>query len=380
MAPRDAQAASTDRGRASLTSDKRLAVWGKGRCGMAGRDLIVMGTSAGGVETLSQVVRGFPASFPASVFIVCHFPSGFRSVLPEILSREGPLLASHPADGEPFYPGQIYIAPPDHHLLLGPDGRMRVTRGAREDHQRPAVDPLFRSAARYYGPRVVGVVLSGALHDGTAGLMAIRAAGGLAVVQDPGDARVAAMPRSAAQIAGADHVVPAAEMPPLLIDLVQQGSRSTSAGANQMDPIELMSDVVDQSMEEQARDGRRGDVSVFTCPDCGGALWQVDEPRLLQFRCHVGHIVNAETLLADQTDALEAALWTAVRTFREKSVLASQLANRERAEGDPASALRFEEQAVQAERNGRVIQRYLLKGAPLDEPGEGTLPAQPDPE
>src|SRR5262249_37348973 len=156
----------------------------------------------GGVEALLQLAHGFPAEFPASVFIVCHFPPGGRSVLPEILSRAGPLPATHAADGEPFRPGRIYVAPPDRHLMLGPGGRMHLSRGARENHHRPAADPLFRSAARHYGPRVIGVVLTGALYDGSAGLLAVRAAGGLAVAQDPSDALVAAMPQNATEIAG----------------------------------------------------------------------------------------------------------------------------------------------------------------------------------
>lgn len=342
------------------------------------RDLIVIGASAGGVETLSEVVRGLPSSFPASVFVVCHFPPGSRSKLPEILSRSGPLLATHAVDGEPFYPGHIYVAPPDHHLLLGLEGRMRLNRGARENHHRPAVDPLFRSAARYYGRRVVGVILSGALHDGTAGLMALRAAGGLAIVQDPGEAFVAGMPQSAAQIAGADHIVPVAEMAPLLTKLVQEGS-SMGAETNPSDPIERMHEVVDQDMDGQTRDARRGDVSVFTCPECGGALWQVDDARLLRFRCHVGHAYNAEVLLAEQSEALEAALWTAVRTFREQSVLARQLANRERAQGHAKAAQRFDEQAGQAEHQGDLIRRYLLNGdggVDLRE-GSASVPSSP---
>jgi two-component system chemotaxis response regulator CheB len=137
---------------------------------LASRDIIVMGASAGGVDVLAQLARGLPSGLPASLFVVCHFPPGGRSVLPDILSRAGPLLASHGVDGEPFYPGQIYVAPPDHHLLLAPGGRIRLTRGPRENHHRPAVDPLFRSAAREYGERVIGVVLTGSLYDGAAGL------------------------------------------------------------------------------------------------------------------------------------------------------------------------------------------------------------------
>jgi two-component system chemotaxis response regulator CheB len=336
---------------------------------MAGRDIIVVGASAGGVDVLAEVVRGLPAGLPASLFVVCHFPPGFRSVLPTILSRSGPLLASHARDGEPFYPGHIYVAPPDRHLLLRPGGRTRLTRGPRENHHRPAVDPLFRSAARHYGPRVVGVVLSGSLSDGAAGLLAVRGAGGVAVVQDPADAPVAAMPLSATRIAGADYVVAAAGLAPLLAELVHGGAPTPTGGSPVPDPIDKMPEAVDRDFQQQARDGRRGQVSVFTCPECGGSLWQVDERKLLRFRCHVGHAYNGEALLAEQSEALEAALWTAVRTFKEKGVLARQLAARERGEGDAANAARFDEQADQAEQYGSLIQRYILDTAPP--PGNG---------
>src|SRR5262249_11645932 len=164
----------------------------KGATQMANRDIIVVGASAGGVDALAEVVGGLPADFPASVFVVCHFPPGGRSILPQILSRSGPLLATHAADGASFHAGHIYIAPPDRHVLLGRGGRMRAPRGPRENNHRPAVDPLFRSAARYYGSRVIGVILTGALNDGVAGLIAVRAAGGVAAIQDPKDALVAA--------------------------------------------------------------------------------------------------------------------------------------------------------------------------------------------
>jgi len=351
---------------------------------MAGRDIIVVGASTGGVEALTQMVRGLPSGLPASLFVVCHFPPGLRSVLPEILSRSGPLLASHAADGEPFYPGQIYIAPPDHHLLLEPGKRMRLTRGARENHHRPAVDPLFRSAARHYGSRVIGVVLTGALYDGTAGLMAVRAAGGLAVVQDPDDALVAAMPQNAMEVAGVDHVVCIADLAPLLIGLSHQPVEP-DRGAETMDPIERMPEIAIQDMARQVRNERRGQVSVMTCPECGGALWQVDDAGLLRFSCHVGHVYRGEVLLSEQTEALEAALWTAVRTFKEKWVLASQLAHREQAAGNAQSAARFREQAEQAIRSGELIQHHLLSDAlPGGEPreadgfnGQAVRPSEP---
>src|SRR5947209_7433882 len=149
---------------------------------MVGHDIIVVGASAGGVDVLAHVARGLPAGLPAAIFVVCHFPPGGASVLPEILSRSGPLLASHARDGEPTYPGHVYVAPPDLHLLVAP-GQARLSHGARENGFRPAIDVLFRSAARTYAARVVAVVLTGSLYDGVAGLLAIRAAGGIAVVQ-----------------------------------------------------------------------------------------------------------------------------------------------------------------------------------------------------
>jgi two-component system chemotaxis response regulator CheB len=344
---------------------------------MAGHDIIVVGASTGGVEVLAELVRGLPPGLPAAVFVVCHFPAGSASVLPEILSRSGPLLARHARDGEPTYPGHIYIAPPDIHMLLQP-GQVQLIRLARENGFRPAIDPLFRSAARAYGPRVIGVVLTGALYDGVAGLLAVRSAGGIGVVQDPRDALVAALPESATAIAGADHVVRAAELAPLLVKLVHSPVPNPG-GSKMADPLEKMPQIVDRDMDAQSNGRRRGALSVFTCPECGGAMWQVDEAALVRFRCHVGHAYYAERLLAEQSEVLEAALWTAVRTFREKSVLARQLAERERGRGHLTAAERFEGQAREATHYGEVIHQYLVNSG-LARPGPEGAPAAGDEE
>jgi two-component system chemotaxis response regulator CheB len=337
---------------------------------MAHRDIVVIGASAGGVEALTRLVSSLPPGLPASLFIVCHFPPSQHSALPQILSRSGPLLATHAIDGEPFNPGHIYVAPPDFHLLLAEEQRLRVTRGPRENHHRPAVDPLFRSAARLYGQSVLGVVLSGALSDGAAGLLAVRAAGGIAIVQDPADARVSAMPVNAALTAGIDHLVALDRLGPLLVELISH-SAAENGGSAMTEAFERMPDIVNADMSEQVRNERRGQVSIYTCPECGGSLWQVDENQILQFRCHVGHVYNGETLLQDQASALEAALWTAVRTFKERHLLAQQLAEQEKRRGDNAAAALFQEQADQAERYGEAIQQYILSNPAPPRSGAG---------
>jgi two-component system chemotaxis response regulator CheB len=342
---------------------------------MAGHDIIVVGASAGGVEALRQVVSGLPPGLPAAMFVVVHTPAELVSRLPEVLSRSGPLLATHPRDSEPFYPGHVYVAPPNRHLLLEP-GRVRVTIGPRENRHRPAIDPLFRSAARVYGQRVIAVLLSGSLYDGVAGLLAIRSAGGIAVIQDPQDALINALPRSALQVAGADYVVPVAGLAPLLAELVLRPVPD-AGGASMSDPLERIPDVISSDMQAQEQGKRRGEVSTFTCPECGGTLWQLDEAQLVRFSCHVGHIYNGEALLAEQSEALEAALWTAVRTFKEKAVLASQLAADCRRRGDGTGAARLEEQGHQAQRYAALIQQYVLQGGDAVAPGQSQTEVPP---
>jgi two-component system chemotaxis response regulator CheB len=317
---------------------------------MESRDIIVVAASAGGVRALVQMVRGLPPGLPASLFVVSHFPPGSRSVLPEILSRSGPLLAEVARDGEPFYPGQIYTAPPDHHLLLAPGGRLELSHGPRENRHRPAADPLFRSAGRHYGRRVIGVVLTGSLCDGTAGLLAVRAAGGLAIVQDPGDAAVASMPQNAKRIAGCDFLVRAADLSRVLADQVH----GTSPDAGGQDAGEAAPEMPDGSRAAPAREeGREGGIS----PAWGEVLGCVDDPPSIPFGYHVGRPRGTE---AEQMESLEAALWTAVRTFKENVFLARQLATLKRARGDDSAAARFDEQADQADRYGDLIRQCVI--------------------
>ena len=193
---------------------------------MSKHDIIVVGTSAGGVEALVRLVHDLPADLPAIVFIVIHVPARGQSRLPEILSRSGPLEAIHPTDGLLVSPGHIYVAPPDHHMLVE-QGHVRVVRGPKENRHRPAIDPLLRSAALVYGPQVVGVILTGALDDGTAGLLAIKQRGGVAVVQDPREALYAGMPQNALANVSVDYCVPLADMGSLLTRLAGEEAPDT---------------------------------------------------------------------------------------------------------------------------------------------------------
>src|SRR4051794_18781245 len=239
--------------RDSVTPEKRGQL-------MPGHDIIVVGASAGGVETLAQLVKGLPADLPASIFVVLHVSPHGSSVLPEILGRRGVLPAAHARDGEPIVPGRIYVAPPDFHLIVWP-GQVGLSRGPTENGVRPSVDPLFRTAARSYGRRVVGVILSGSLDDGTAGLAAIKQRGGVAVVQSPEEALFAGMPRSALESVAVDHCLPAAETPPLLVELantpVPEGESPMS------DDMEFESEIAEFDLDAMENGKRPGVPSGF---------------------------------------------------------------------------------------------------------------------
>jgi two-component system chemotaxis response regulator CheB len=321
-------------------------------------DIIVIGASIGGVEALQHLVASFPRALPAAVCVVLHVPAEGSSRLPEILSRAGPVSAAHPEDGEPLRPGRIYVAPNDRHLLLEP-GRVRVTKGPRENNHRPAVDPLFRSAALAYGARVVGVVLTGALNCGTSGLMAIKSQGGVTVVQDPADAYCGDMPRSALEYVGADYCVPLAEMG----DLLDQLSRTPIDSSRKRQPSQVLEQEVREHFatpEAVNKPPPSGSPSHFSCPDCGGVLFEQNEHGLLRFRCRVGHDYTAEALASGQQHAVDAALWASVRALEEKAALARRMAARAREHKQSISLLRFEAQAREAEQQALLVRQVAM--------------------
>ena len=287
---------------------------------MFGHDIIVIGASAGGVDALPRLIASLPVKLPASVFVVLHIPAQGPDLLPSIIRRTALLSVSHVVDGESVRKGHVYVAPPDHHLQI--DGaRIRLSRGPRENFHRPSIDALFRSAAESYGPRVVGVVLTGNLDDGTAGLHAVKSAGGLAIVQDPKDALVPAMPQSALRNVKVNHCVPLPEIAPLLVQLATtRDVPKSKKGISRMKK---------RSLSPKEMEKEFGMPTSFVCPECNGPLWETKAGPSLQFRCHVGHAYSPDSLLADHADGLERALWSAVRTFDERASLLRRLGERE---------------------------------------------------
>lgn len=329
---------------------------------MAGRDIVVVGGSAGSIEVLADFVGGLPPDFPGSIFVVVHFPGSVRSTLPHILNRSGALPAHHPRDGESIEPGRIYVAPPDSHLHVS-DGHVRLTRGPKENGHRPALDPLFRTAALSYGPRVVGVVLSGNLNDGTAGLLRIKQRGGLAMVQDPETALYQGMPRSAIEHVAVDHVLPVQEISALVAQLASRPAESLEVRGMSEEPT---SDANADEVAMSDRQRQPGLPSTMSCPECHGVLWEVNDEELVQFRCRVGHAYSAEALLVHQSEQLEAALWTGLRALEEHSALARRLAARADGRGHRYSASSFTEQAMDAEHHASVIRSVLNSGIRIE--------------
>ena len=324
-----------------------------------GRDIIVIGASAGGVQALCEIVDCLPPGLPAAVFVVLHLSPHSRSMLPAILARSSCLPAVYPRDGEKIQPGRIYVAPPDRHLAIE-DSRVHLSRNATENGHRPAIDVLFRSAARSYGSRVVGVVLTGNLDDGTAGLAAIKRCGGVAVVQDPGEADYPAMPESAIANVEVDHVVPVAEIGQLLDQLLREPRPEVPVDCDPL--VEEEPDAMGTGRDDIGKANEVGEPSALTCPDCGGTLFERPREPLLHFRCRTGHAYSPESLLAKQSEALEAALWAALRSLEENAALARRMEKRAGEQGRRHSSRRYKQRAADAEKHAKALREMLEHG------------------
>ncbi len=319
--------------------------------------LVVVGASAGGIDALTRLAATMPSEFPAAVCVVLHTGPQSPGVLHGILDRAGPLTAHAVHGGERPQPGHIYVAPPDQHLVVEPN-RLRLTKGPRENRFRPAIDPLFRSAAQVYGPAAIGVVLTGNLDDGTAGLWAIKQLGGVAIVQDPADAAFPAMPTSAIQHVKVDHIVPVAAMAPLLARVI--ATPVNEGGAVVPERIDIEVKIASAEDPWHAGIERLGGASTYACPDCHGVLLKVDEGGQMRFRCHTGHAYSAESLLAAINERVEDALWNAVRAIDEGARYVHHLSEHLQAV-DHARAERFAAEAVDARRQSEAVHRIVTE-------------------
>ncbi|HJP94598.1 MAG TPA: chemotaxis protein CheB [Pyrinomonadaceae bacterium] len=328
---------------------------------MATRDTIVIGASAGGVQALSKLVAALSPDLPAAVFIVLHIPANVPSLLPGILARDSHLPVAHAEDGAKIALGRIYVAPPNQHLLIEED-HVKLVHGPRENLHRPSIDALFRSAARWAGPRVIGVVLTGARDDGKVGMRAIKQRGGITIVQDPLEAPFPSMPMSVMQEIKVDYSIPLREIGSLLNqvshEIVEEEGRYPVP-----DEIEIESRIAEQEMESHElieSVERLGKISKLTCPDCHGALWEMNDADILRYRCHVGHAYSAESLNEGQTQMLEVALWSAVRALEEQMILARRIVDRARKANRIRAAKIFEQRAQEAEEHSSIIREVLL--------------------
>jgi two-component system, chemotaxis family, protein-glutamate methylesterase/glutaminase len=340
--------------------------------------LIVVGASAGGVEALCRLLSLLPADLPAAILVVMHVAPAAPSVLPRILARAGSLPVEEAMQDMPIEAGRVYVAPGDHHLIVDGDS-LALVRGPRENGHRPALDPLFRSAAREHGPRVAGVVLSGNLSDGTHGLAQVGQHGGLTLVQDPAEALFDGMPRSAIAEVRVDAVLPLAGLAAAIerfaraeslvlpvpevrmhdrLDDVEQTDDREEVPQGAVDEVEL-DGVGGIDIGRDANVALGGALAPYTCPECRGNLWEITDDKPVRFRCRVGHSYDEPTLLDHKDAALEAALWTAVTALEENASLARQVADRAGRNGRRQAAARFASRAVLFDKRARTVREVL---------------------
>lgn len=312
-------------------------------------NLVVAGGSAGGIDALNRLVAQLPADFGATLLVAIHLPADHRSRLAEILGRGTQLPVAAATDGELIEPGTIRVAPPDRHLLV--DGAQLVlSRGPRENRHRPSIDVLFRSAADHFGAQVAAVLLSGGPGDGVSGLSAVQRAGGTILVQEPADAHLPALPESALEALRPDHVAPAHELGRLLATLVERRGSAAAPSPRRTESAEA--------------DLERGGwtPSSYACPDCSGTLWELDDGRLVRFRCRIGHSFGSDALVDTKAVELEGALWSAINVMEERAELGERLAARAAQLGLERSARRHGEMSSEMRRQSARL-RALVRGS-----------------
>jgi two-component system, chemotaxis family, protein-glutamate methylesterase/glutaminase len=320
--------------------------------------IIVIGASAGGFEAFKKIIQNLPADINASIFIVWHMSPDVRGILPQVLNRLNTIVASQAYNNEEIKPNHIYVAPPDHHMLIE-EGRVLITHGPKENRFRPAVDPLFRSAAYAYGNRVIGVILSGALDDGTAGLWTVKHYGGIAIVQDPNDAEVPSMPENAMREVKVDYCVGVSELPDLLVRLSKE---PLTEHVDVMKDEQTKKEI--QIAAEESALGKGvlnfGDLSPYTCPECHGVLSRLRNDNIVRYRCHTGHAYSADTLMASITEKIEDGLYSAIRGMDESIMLLNQLGDHYAEANQPRLAALYFKKAKEAQERSEPVRKAAL--------------------
>ena len=332
---------------------------------MEKRNIIVIGASAGGMEACRTIIQQLPPYIDASIFIVWHMSPDIRGVLPLVLNKVNSIYAANAYDNEPIKPNRIYVAPPDHHLLIE-EGKVRITKGPKENRFRPAVDPLFRSAAYTYGTRVIGVILSGGLDDGTAGLLTIKAHGGLAVVQDPYDAEVPSMPRNAMGEVAVDYVVRVAEMSNLLSTLVKQEVEVNNETMKEDKKTATEIKIAGNASAFEEGIMNFGQLTPFTCPECHGVLTKLMDGKRARYRCHTGHAFSADSLLASITENIEDSLYNAMRGIEESMMLLNHVGDHFAEANHPKLAALYFQKAKEAQKRVQLVREVVLSHEQLD--------------
>jgi two-component system chemotaxis response regulator CheB len=324
---------------------------------MPNRNVLAIGTSAGGVEALRYLASEFPRDFPASVLAVIHLSARYQSSLDSILTQAGPLPARFAKDEMTIEPAHIYIAPPDSHLIVDGD-KLRLGRGPRENNTRPAIDPLFRSAALCCGYRAVGAVLTGTLGDGASGLHTLHEYGGRTVVQNPVDAAFSGMPEAALTRFSPDHVTSLAGMPALFQRLVNEPQgKPIKPSANLIYEVELAKGG-NGSMSQLDRIGQR---SLLACPDCHGVMWEIEEGDLIRYRCHVGHAYTAELMSLALDETLRRALNSGLRALDERIALSRKLHEQAKNAGRTHLAESWRKKLVESEQEAEILRDSIKR-------------------
>jgi two-component system chemotaxis response regulator CheB len=318
-------------------------------------DIVVIGASAGGVEAVLELTSHLPEDFAAAIFIAIHFPASSQSRLPEIITRNSALTAVHPTHGEKIRGGRIYVAPPDRHMLIAP-GMILLSTGPREHGSRPAIDPLFRSAARSYGNRTIGIILSGTRQDGTAGLVEIASHGGLSIVQDPEEAKFSSMPNSAILQDHVDYILPVSEITPIVEQATQGAQCLRSGTVIEASPSAGQEPEVGVISDQQA-------ATLLTCPECGAPIWKITKGVISSFRCSIGHVYSDESLQEAQSLAIENVLWKAVHLLEERVILLGEIEQGFEASGLTTDAERCRELADQTKKNAETIISIILSAS-----------------